>query len=492
VSEFRVKGATSLSEAELEAAVSPFLGPARTLDDVERARAALEKAYSERGWHAVTVAIPPQKVRDGVVMLEVTEGTVARLRVRGARWFSPADIRRHAPSLAEGAIPNFDHVVSDVFDLNQIPDRRVTPSLRAGVVPGTIDADLVVEDHLPLHGSVEMNDRYSPGTTPLRVNTSLRYDNLFQLGHSLAFSFQTAPQRPDDGKVYLASYLARIPELPRLSVSVTGLLQNSDISTLGGSAVAGKGKMLGGRVVYTLPAPEGWFHTAGAGVDYKEFLEKLSHGGSALETPVTYWPVTVQYSATHEGSSSQTQLGSSLIVNLRMASSAPDRFDAKRYGASGNFVILRGDAARTDDLWLGLQLHEHLVLQWTPDPVVGSEQLAAGGIESVRGYLEAQGLGDYGATTQVELRSPSLSRWFWGRALTEWRFHVFVDAGAVAIHRPLPEQTASAVLLSTGGGTRLRVYGHVAGALEAGVPLRTVGTTARHTATLQFRVWSEF
>ena len=60
-----------------------------------------------------------------------------------------------------------------------------------------MDIDLNVKDKLPLHGSAELNNRASADTKPLRVNASLSYDNLWQLGHSVGASFQRAPQAPD-------------------------------------------------------------------------------------------------------------------------------------------------------------------------------------------------------------------------------------------------------------------------------------------------------
>src|SRR6266542_1972989 len=145
VNEYRVEGAHHLSAAEVEAALDPFLGPGRALEDVEAGRAALEKAYSDKGYQSVTVAVPQQTVRDGIVALHVTEGKVGRLPVRGARYFLLSEIRRQAPSVAEGTVPNFNDIVRDIVLLNQIPDRRVTPALRAGVVPGTVDVDLNVQ-----------------------------------------------------------------------------------------------------------------------------------------------------------------------------------------------------------------------------------------------------------------------------------------------------------------------------------------------------------
>ncbi|MEI9896427.1 MAG: hypothetical protein WDN28_21835 [Chthoniobacter sp.] len=99
----------------------------------------------------------------------------------------------------------------DIVALNQWPDRRITPVLRAGVEPGTVDIDLQVKDSLPLHGSVELNNRYSPNTTELRVNGAVSYNNLWQKGHAAGVSFQVAPEDVDNAKVLSAYYQARIP-----------------------------------------------------------------------------------------------------------------------------------------------------------------------------------------------------------------------------------------------------------------------------------------
>src|SRR5262249_2784573 len=157
----------------------PFLGPGRSIEDIEKARAALEKYYSDRGYQAVSVAIPPQRVREGVVTLKVNEAKVRRVRVNGAHYFLPSDIRRHAPSVKEGTVPNFNDVAHDLMVLNQLPDRQVTIVPRSGEVPGTIDVDVNVRDSLPLHGSIELNNRSAANTTELRLSGSIRYDNLW-------------------------------------------------------------------------------------------------------------------------------------------------------------------------------------------------------------------------------------------------------------------------------------------------------------------------
>jgi hemolysin activation/secretion protein len=491
INEFRVEGSKSLSAREVESAVYPYLGPARVLEDVERARAALEKAYTDKGFQSVSVAIPPQTVRDGVVLLKVTEGTVGRLHVYGARWFSPRDVKRQAPSVAEGSVPNFDDIARDIVILNQIPDRRVTPALRAGVLPGTVDVDLMVQDALPLHGSVEFNNRHGRYTTPLRLSGSLRYDNFWQLGHSLGFSYQLAPRRAADGRVFTASYLARFPRLPWLTLTASYLDQNSDISTVGGINVAGTGQIAGVRAGFTLPGSSTFFHVVNAGFDYKRFGQLIRLEEVASSTPLTTWPITAMYSAIFSHEASETLLTLGLTFNVRSASSPISRFEERRFNSHGDFIYYRGELSRTNKLPFDFQLYGKAQGQYSADPLVSSDQFSAGGAESVRGYYDSEVVGDFGASGTIELRGPSLTRWF-GNWANDWRFHLFVDGAWLGIHDPLPEQADRFRLWSTGAGTRLRVFKHLSGELEVSIPMRSEGITRRHETRVHFRLAALF
>src|SRR5690242_7499532 len=99
VFEYRVEGTTLLPVTKVEQAVYPYLGEDKTLDDVEQAREALERAYHDAGYLTVLVSIPEQKVDEAVVRLAVTEAPVKRLRVVDSRYFSPSDIKAGIPEL---------------------------------------------------------------------------------------------------------------------------------------------------------------------------------------------------------------------------------------------------------------------------------------------------------------------------------------------------------------------------------------------------------
>src|SRR5688500_904232 len=78
VFEYRVEGATLLPVTVVEQAVYSHLGENKTLEDVERARDALERAYHDAGYLTVLVSIPQQKVDSAIVRLAVTEAPVKR------------------------------------------------------------------------------------------------------------------------------------------------------------------------------------------------------------------------------------------------------------------------------------------------------------------------------------------------------------------------------------------------------------------------------
>ncbi len=172
--EYRVEGNTVLPVGKIEQAVYPFLGEAKNIDDAEQARTALEKAFHDAGYLTVLVNIPEQQVDGGVVHLEVREGKVEKLRVVGSRYYSLGIIKNRVPEFAEGNVPNFTEVQKQITAINGTPDRRVAPVLRPGKTPGKVEVDLKVQDTLPFHGGIELNNRYSANTKHNRLRGSMR------------------------------------------------------------------------------------------------------------------------------------------------------------------------------------------------------------------------------------------------------------------------------------------------------------------------------
>jgi hemolysin activation/secretion protein len=492
IREYRVEGVKKLKNLEVEEAVYPYLGPQRTAEDVEQARVALEKVYHDKGFSTVSVVIPQQDPRRGVIRLEVTDSKVGRLRVNGARYFLPSRIKREASSMAEGTVPNMNDVQKEILALNRLGDRRVTPQLRSGSEPGTVDIDLNVEDKLPLHGSLELNNWFNANTTPLRLSGALSYSNLFQLGHSAGASVLLAPENTDDSLVFTGYYTARVSE--GMSLTLQGTKQYSDIATAASTTVSGPGEIIGLRAIYDLPLTDKFYQTLSLGVDYKNFREDLKIGNTTISSPIEYLPLSVNYGASLTRPKGFTEFNTSLNFHLRGIGSGQTDYNNRRSKSGGNYVFLRSDVSNTRDLKNGSQIFGKIQGQVSSKPLINAEQISGGGAGTVRGYLEATALGDNAVFSTIEYRGPSFigTPDKLGIRASEWRLHTFVEGGVLGIYDALPAQQAKFWLASFGVGTRFKYASHFNGSIDLAMPLVDQTEANAGDVRVTFRGWADF
>lgn len=492
--EYRVLGNSVLASAEIEAAVYPKLGAARSFADVEEVRKILEALYRDRGYGTVFVDIPEQEVVEGIVRLQVTEGRLQRVRIVGARYFSNGRIREALPALTRNEVMQLPELQQQLMKINrQSADRQITPVLRAGREPGTVDVDLKVQDTLPVHGSVELNDRYTADTSPTRASVNLSYDNLFQRYHRLSLQYQTAPEAPDETRVLAATYIAPLAGTGNL-LAVYAVDTNSDFATIGSIgalSVVGAGRIYGARYIAVLPESAGYFHNITFGSDFKDFKDSIVQpDGLTDTTPLQYVNWLALYSGTLRTRHTLTSFSIGPNFGIRGWGNSPAEFEFKRFKAKANYFYLRADAQHERPLVLGSRAFVRAAGQFTTDPLISNEQFSMGGADSVRGYLESEELGDNGAYGAFELRSPQFARWLPNRLQQLYMF-AFYDAGVVGILDPLPvdDVKVSRKHLSSGGvGLRLAGFGGLEADLDWAYPLQTTDHTPRGDSRLHFRV----
>lgn len=485
---FQVRGNTVLTPETVERAVYPFMGPGRTEADVEAARAALQSAFEDAGYIAVSVFLPEQSVEGGILQLEVQPQVIGQVLVEGGS--DPDAIRAQAPSLTPGTTPNLPDFQRDVIALNQNPNRRVTPELRAGTAPGSLDVVFTVEETTPWKASIEANNYSSAATSEYRTSASVRHDDVWGRGDSASLSFQTAPERMDDGTVISGNYLRRLGQGAQLMVY--GVHSDSDIAVVGGTSVVGKGNIVGARYIRSLGASEGFYHALTLGVDWKDFQEDVRLGADRASAPIEYFPFTTSWRGDWSDDTGTSDLSLSATFAFRGLGDGWERFDAKRYNARSSFVVFKMDSGHTEDLPGGAQFHGRLTAQWAADPLISNEGFSVGGISTVRGYSESEVLGDWGFALQSELRSRDIAPDFDLSGFNELRVLTFVDVGHATIHDPLIGQSASNGLISAGVGARIRLFDHFNGALDVGVPILEGPSTATGSLFARFRIWGEF
>ena len=488
--EYRVLGNSRLAVRAVEGAVYPYLGPNRDFAAVEQAKASLEKAYRVAGYGAVVVDIPEQRVGDdGVVRLRVTEGRLDRVRVKGARYYSGRQILAALPALQVGTSPNLPALQQQLANLNaQTTDRTVTPILKAGPEPGTVDVDLAVRDNLPLHASVEADDQYTANTTPNRVSVAMSYDNLWQLNHTLSLQFQTAPADPSQAEVESATYLLRSQDAQAPVWAFSYIHTNSDVAAVSTLGVLGDGSIYGLRWVDPVLNSTAVSQTVTLGVDYKDFLENVELAGSpGLATPVRYMNWSALYSGAWRTADRTVSFTSGINFGMRGVVNQPYEFDSRRYGALPNYFYVRTSGQVSQLLPGGFAILARATGQWSPTPLIDDEQFSLGGSDTVRGYLVAETLGDDAAAGTLEVHSPVIGR-AWGPQLNTFYGFLFGDAGIVGLEEPLPSQERRTDLGSTGVGLRMEGATGFQGSLDWALPLVTGPYTRRGDSRIDFSV----
>jgi hemolysin activation/secretion protein/AraC-like DNA-binding protein len=195
VSAYDVQGNTLLPPRTVKDILRRFTGEEVTFDTIRAAQGTLQMAYRERGYATVIVGLPQQTLdTNGIVQLKVTEGRLAEIRIVRNYHFSSNNVMRALPGLKTNTFLVDKLFQAELDRANANRDRQIYPELLPGPVEGTSALQLRVEDRLPLHGRFELNNQCTPGTPDLRINSSIQYDNLWQLEHSVGFQYGFSPQ----------------------------------------------------------------------------------------------------------------------------------------------------------------------------------------------------------------------------------------------------------------------------------------------------------
>lgn len=489
VMEFEVAGNSVLDAAAIQRALTPFTGFGKGVPDVEAARGALEKAYRDDGYATVVVEVPAQDVRSGIVKLAVVEGRVDQVRVRGARYVLPSEVKKALPGLSEGVVPNVPVLQRQLGDANSRATRTITPEFRAGQAPGTVDVDLVVTDKRPWGASLELNDQYNRSTDRWRVNASVHYDNLWQRGHSANVFFQTAPENPDQIQVWSGSYYAPLG-YGRTSLLGYVVQSNTDVATIGGLAVIGDGLTVGARVIHTLDgSPKGTVQSLMLGVDYKDYMDQIGVVDPAtgevltFKTPITYLPFTGQYRLLGGSQKSNYEITLGATFGLDGVVGDQDEFGGvpddpltpgdqsrpgKRADSEASFFFLSGSASYARRFGDGWEAKGTLDWQAAAVPLISNEQFVLGGANSIRGFREAEVLGDSGFRLALDVGHKVPMAWA-GDGIdkaVDWRVSAFAEGGGAFLNRPLRGETSEFWLASLGLSTTFEVRELIYGQLD--------------------------
>jgi len=401
-------GNTVLDPATIRGVVDPYIRKPVTTADLEEIRRQLTLLYIDRGYINSGVIIPDQNVANGVVAFRFIEGRVTDIEVSGTDHFDPEYFRSR---LAHGtdAPFNVENLSREQQILLQNPlVRRLNLELLPGLEPGKarLHADVLEANRYSL--SAQIADDQSPTVGAVRGQLQGSIANILGFGDILAAQYGRS-QGLNDGYVDYSLPIASDDTRVSLRydrngvVVVTPTLSPLNVTSSFYSAGVGLS-----RPVYR--TPEATF-TLGASLERRQqqtFLLGMPFpltagaepNGKTVVAPVRLYQDWLDRDAEHAFAARSTFSFGLHTLGATEPSSPPMGIPTGRY-----FSWL-GQVQYVRRIYEDWEILVRSDLQLASRPLFQIEQIAFGGLGSVRGYRTYLTVTDEGFLASGELRIP--------------------------------------------------------------------------------------
>ncbi len=479
ITRFEVAGNTLLEPAAVQSLVGGFAGKNRDFSYVERAMAALEGAYRERGFSLVKVVLPEQELNEGVVHINVVETRIGQVRVAGNQFHGAANIRRSLPTIVEGTAPNTDALSANLRMANENASKKANLQLQSGDQPGVIDAVLQVVDAKSWSAGALLDNSGNDSSGRTHVTAQYQNFNVGGLDHVFTAQYTTSAENAGKISVYGAGYHVPLYSL-RDSLDFDGSYSSVNAGVVSAGlldlTVSGAGTVFGGHFNHQLPRIGRYDSQLTVGFDHKAFRNDVEFQGLQLGADITVSPLSLSYVGQWALPAGNLNFYLTGVRNIPGGSQASDAdFTAARSRATPGYGLLRYGVGFMRPLPHDWQMRLTLNGQATRDALVPGEQFGVGGATTVRGLQEREVSNDKGFTANAEFHTPNLCAALSGAATIRCNALAFFDSARISRNQALAGESARQRVSSAGAGFRLSSgralslqvdYGHVVDASD--------------------------
>jgi len=486
-------GLPLLNDSGFTAQIAPFIGRKLTFADLTEITRLTTAWFRTHGRPFVAVAVPPQNIGSGIVQVVASEYRLGSVTVAGNEWFSSALLQRQS-GLVPGQTLTMDGLRDDLDWLNGNAFRGVTTEFQPGTAAGTTDVVLRTKDRLPFRAYAGFDNAGVPSLGRGEWNVGGNWGNAFGADQTLSYQYTRALSGRYDA--HAVSWSVPLPW--RDTLLVFGSFANQ--SPVTGSVFSEKGTSGQASFRYTHPLSRIGFgpgmeltHSVQVGYDYKTSNNNLEFGGTqvfASNAAVSQFPLI--YDAHLTDPYGQTTVQNQFVVSPggMMGANNTAAFQAVVAGSSADYVYDRIGLTRVTALPIGglkdISWTMRAAGQVASRNLLYSEQLGAGGIDSVRGYFTDTALGSQGILISQEIRGPAFGLTkllhVGGDVGDTDQIGVFWDYGHVSQVRPAPNLINAADLSSVGIDLHVTVDRYVDLRFDIGWQLRDVPGTNRRGA----------
>jgi hemolysin activation/secretion protein len=399
VTDIEVKDATLVSADAINKIITPYKGKELTVGGMQKICDLITDEYRKSGRVTSRAYLPPQKIKDGHLIIMVIEGKLGNVEVKGNRYFSSTLIKKKL-QLKPGEYFDYRSLQRALTKLNEHPDRFVKSVLAPGKEAGTTDIVLEVDDSLPAHISYEFDNFGSRYIEHQRHTGTVEHNNFLGLDDKLSFRYQKG--QCDFYDFYNFRYV--LPLLQNLESSFYYLWNNVKLAKeYKAEDVRGQSQFAGAAVSYTIIDLSAVNMKVNGGFDYKHVSNSIS-GTKTSRDEARVLKVGIDLDIYDRWGRTIITLEEDIGLNFGGLHKKDPL--ATRPGAGAEFCKLVGNLYRLQPMPFSSTILWKNSFQASNYNLLAVEQFQIGGISNVRGYAPAEYSGDAGYTTTVEWSFP--------------------------------------------------------------------------------------
>lgn len=466
VEQINVVGNTVLQD-EVSALAEEYENRQVTFDELLTLRSQITQLYVSEGYVTSGAFLPSnQALTDGVVTIQIVEGAIEEIQVRGTRNLQQRYVRDRL-ALATAAPLNQEDLLESLQLLQLDPFiTQINAELTAGTAPGRNVLLVDVNESSPFSANISGDNYRPPSIGSAQASLGLGYSNLIGVGDRYTGSYG----RTDGLDIFNAG--ASVP-------------LNAREGTLSFRFNSSESRIID-DVFEDLEIES---QTRSYSLDFRQPLVRSPQTefavgvGLDLRRRQTFILDDIPFSFSEgpeDGESNTTVIrffqdwvnrGSRRVLAARSQFSfGIDAFNAtvNDSGTDARFFTWVGQFQWVQQISSRNLVVTRLNTQLTPDSLLSLEQFSIGGIDTVRGYAQNQRVADNGVLGSVEFRLPLT------RNPQRLQLTPFIEAGTVWNNRtPDPDP---ATIAGLGLGLRLLIGSNLVARVDYGIPLIDVDT----------------
>ena len=404
---FRIVGLTVATEADMSAALAPFVGPDKRFQDLLDAAAAVRRELAARGYFLADVIIPEQKLDNGIVQLRALEGRLGKVRldVDPAVSISRALLESYIVSLEEGELIRTGDVERALFQIHDLRGIVATSSFAPGAAAGTADLTIRVSPGKKLDANLDFDANGSVYTGIHRIGAGVDGNSLLGYGELINVRASNAI----DGNLRFARASALVPVGPwgtKLGAAY------SELKYRLGTPVFNPLKVNGAAAVVSLIAIHPVIRSRNTNLlvigqhDKRKFYDiQLATGAETLKkSDVSSLGFSGDFRDRLGGGGINVFNIAYTLGELKFGTAGLDAADLAGRKTRGKFGKTNISLSRLQAVTERLALYASYSQQFTNKNLDPSEKFSLGGPNAVRAYPQGEGAGDRGYFASLEMR----------------------------------------------------------------------------------------